>query len=293
MKRFIILIAVLFSVNLSAQHKIGIRAGLNYSTFDGPLEQNESYGISSGFHFGINYTYLFNDKLSFRGELLYIQRGSKQSLIDTTEGTGGVYYIINPFSGDNLVAQGKSEYNLDITNGYLSIPLTAHYRINSKWEAFGGFSIDFLIGPSARGKVNFTVPDQFFFQQSFDFRYNSDEAGGLNQLIDFRQPDNQVIIDVDGNSLIMPRVVTAYYNFTEDQKTGNRFKGIDAHLTAGMNYFINPGFYVGARIEYGINDITNNGMDISLRELDADNNFIFRDDNDRSISLGLSFGFRF
>ena len=50
----------LFTTIMMAQSfNIGVRAGLNYSTFKGPLEEsiNEDYGVSSGFHFGLNYYY--------------------------------------------------------------------------------------------------------------------------------------------------------------------------------------------------------------------------------------------
>ena len=82
MKNLIVLLFVVCSLPLLSQHKVGIRAGVNFNKFSGPQEQGEDYKMSNGFHFGINYTYLYSDKLSFRGELAYIQRGGKQSYID-------------------------------------------------------------------------------------------------------------------------------------------------------------------------------------------------------------------
>lgn len=288
MKNLFLLLLVALSTSIYSQHKVGIRAGLNYSSFSGELEENEDYSISSGFHFGINYTYLFNDNLSFRGELLYIQRGAKQTLQDTS---GSVYYIINAIGeGDNLLAFGEIDYQLEINNAYLSIPITTHYRLN-KFELFGGASIDFLIGPRARGLVDFQSEgdNSFFFTQSLDYNYSSDFAGSFNQ---FSQ-DN-IIINIDGQSFQLPRFAGAYYNFTANQlNEQQRFKRVDSHLIFGINYFINPGFYIGARGEYGLFDITNDEIDISLRELGADNEFILRTDTDRSISLSLSVGFRF
>ncbi len=268
-----------------SQHKVGVRAGMNYGKFSGPLEEGEDYGVANGFHFGINYTYLFNDIVSFRGELLYIQRGTKQTFSDST---GSVYYIINAIErSDNLVAFGSIDYQLEVSNAYLSIPITTHFRLNKKFEAYAGMSVEFLIGPSGKGLVDFEN-EEFFFRQSLDHSYGSDTAGFANPRI----PD-RVSIQVDGEDLTMPKFVGAYYNFTEDQVTGQRFKRIDAKLILGLNYFINPGFYIGARTEYGLTDITNNNMDYSLRELDSDRNFILRDDVDHSLSLNLSFGFRF
>lgn len=291
MKNLLILLLVTLSTSLYSQHKVGIRAGLNFSSFSGELEENEDYGISSGFHFGINYTYLFNDNLSFRGEISYIQRGANQSLQDTS---GSVYYIINPLEVgvDNILAFGEIDYQIEITNAYLSIPITTHYRVN-KFEFFGGASVDFLIGPRARGLVDFRsdelIDEPFFFTQSLDYRYSSDVAGSFNDFV-----QDNIVININGENLLLPRFAGAYYNFTTAQLNGQqRFKRIDSHLIFGLNYFINPGFYIGARGEFGLFDITNDEIDISLRELDSNNEFILRTDTDRSISLSVSVGFRF
>ena len=291
MKNLLILLLVALSTSLYSQHKVGIRAGLNFSSFSGELEENEEYGVSSGFHFGINYTYLFNDNLSFRGEILYIQRGANQSLRDTS---GSVYYIINPLEigANNLLAFGEIDYEIEISNAYLSIPFTTHYRVN-KFEFFGGASIDFLIGPRARGLVDFRsdelIDEPFFFTQSLDYNYASDVAGSFNDLI-----QDNIVININGDNLLLPRFAGAYYNFSTAQlNEQQRFKRVDSHLIFGLNYFINPGFYIGARGEYGLFDITNDEIDISLRELDSNNEFILRTDTDRSISLSVSVGFRF
>ncbi|MBT8230319.1 MAG: PorT family protein [Saprospiraceae bacterium] len=286
MKKLILFILVLTSIQLGAQHRVGVRAGLNYSTFRGPVEQGEDYAIGNGFHFGINYTYELNDIFGIRGEILYVQRGAKQNYF-----SDDTYHIIRSLNINKFVEQGMVDLKMDISNAYLSIPVTAQLDVGRKLEIFGGMSVDFLVGPSGRGKLDFTSrdrPDDIFFIQSYDHRYNSDEAGEYNVII----PEFISII-VDGDRVELPKVVGAYYNFDSDQKTGKRFNTVDAHLIFGGNYFINPGFYIGARLEYGLTDITNDQMDYSLSELDADENFIFREDKDSSMSLSISFGFRF
>ncbi|MDA8692554.1 PorT family protein [Saprospiraceae bacterium] len=285
MKNLILLLFLVSSVPLLSQHKVGIRAGVNFSKFSGPVEEGEDYDISNGFHFGINYTYLFNDILSFRGELVYIQRGTKQRYQDSL---GTSYYIVNPLESEvNTVIFGNIDSQLEVTNAYLSIPITAHLRLNRKFEAFGGVSFEYLIGSSGRGLVDFNN-DEIFFRQSLDYSYLSDVAGGFNPNI-----SDVVTIMVNDDIVTLPRFVGAYYTYLPSQVVGNRFDRLDANLILGMNYFINPGFYIGVRGEYGVADITNNDMDVSLRELDSANSFILRDDRDNSISLSLSFGFRF
>lgn len=279
----------LSALQLNAQHKVGVRAGLNYSSFNGPLEQNESFGTSSGFHFGINYTYQLPNNLGFRAELLYVQRGAKQVFRDSM-----AQYLINPIipsNAETFLETGNLEYELDITPGYLSIPLTAHYRLK-RFELFAGASLDFLVGSSGKGRADFRSTergDGIRFVQSLDHAYNSDEAGEYNTFL-----RENVIILVDGEQVTIPKVVGAYYNYTSEQRdAGNRINSFNAHLIGGVNYFLNRAFYMGLRYEYGLMDVTNNSVDPSLVDYDANNNYTFREDFDRPYSISVSFGFRF
>ena len=290
MKNLLIAIILCFGLSAVAQHRVGVRAGLNYSKFTGPLEANESYGITGGFHFGINYTYELNDVLGFRGELLYTQRGSEQNYL------GDSYYIINPISNhETFTANGNVDMNIKISNAYLSLPFTAHYRLSRKFEVFGGISIDFVVGPTGRGKAKFTheSDENITFTESFDHRYNSDVAGQYNTFIPFT--DN-VQVNVDGEIVTLPRITGAYYNYDRppvDEDIPSRINGFDSHLIGGFNYYINSGFYLGARVEYGLLDVTRDAVDRSLGELGEDGKFIFRDDSDKSFNIALSFGFKF
>lgn len=78
-RQHILLSVLLLSVFVGSSQSFGIRAGLNYTKFSGPLEQgvNETNSLSNGFHFGVNYAYKFADRLSVKGELLYTQIGTK------------------------------------------------------------------------------------------------------------------------------------------------------------------------------------------------------------------------
>ena len=81
MKKGLILILSLMIVSSlrSQDYDIGIRAGLNFSQFSGPTESdvNESYSISSGFHFGINFQWNFNRFFGLKSEIIYSQSGTK------------------------------------------------------------------------------------------------------------------------------------------------------------------------------------------------------------------------
>jgi len=275
---------------VSKAQTFGVKAGLNYSTFRGPTESgsnvSEQYGYSNGFHFGLSYSYNVTDIFSIRTELFYIQNGARQSY------EGDSYYIIRQ-SDKTTYEEGILEfYDLNISNAYISIPIVANYRINSKWEVFGGAYFNMLIGPTGIGQLKFLSderPDDIRFIQSLDFRYNSDapsEVSGrsVDQLQD-------IGILVDGEVVILPQFAGAYTR--QGEKTGNLFNFLDYGLTFGGHYFLNKGFFVGLTVDYGIPDLTNNSVDISLKELNPDNSLIFKDDADRHLGIKASFGFRF
>lgn len=289
MRLYKLLFVIFFVGIFQSAHSqtFGVRAGLNYSKFLGPTETgvDERYGFSNGFHFGLSYSYEFTDLFSLRTELVYIQNGS------TYDFEGDSYYIIRQSDKTTFEQGNLEQYNLNISNAYISIPVVANYNINDKWEVFGGAYINMLIGPTGRGQMTFESfdrPDEIRFKQSLDFRYNSDDAieitGRTVQL-------NEIGILVDGDIVILPTFAGAYTR--QGEKTGNKFNFLDFGLTAGFHYFLNKGFFVGLTFDYGIPDLTNNDVDFSLKELNPDNSFKFSDDKDRHFGIQASFGFRF
>jgi len=281
LKNIIIILFCLASLNAHSQsQKIGVRAGLNQSWFSGPTEVNESLTRNGGFHFGLNYSYYFNDFFGLRFELIYNQKGVTQKYL------GETYYILRRGS-ERLVDYGDTDYLLSISNGYLSLPVSASLYVRPNIEIFGGASVDFLISPTARGRIDYTsteFTDDIWFIQSMDYDYYNDEAARTNIA-------GSIALTVEGEPLPIPRVIGGYYFF--DDKDGNRFKAVDFNIHAGANYFLNTGFFVGATLHYGLIDITRDQMDVSLGELNPDNSFIFRQDKDHQLSLQFSLGFRF
>ena len=266
---------------------IGVRAGLNYGTFRGPVESsiNEDYGVSSGFHFGLNYAQNFTDVFSVRLEVLYIQNGAKQSF--GGEGTESFYKIPIP-NGEDVVERGRLDYDLDISNAYISFPLTAHINVTEKIELSAGAYVSMLVSPTATGLQEFNStnnPDQILFKQSLDFKYNADEAGE-GQAIG-RSPG----IIVDGVVVYLPKFAGAYYQFNE--KRANAINFLDYGLVVGASYNINRGFYFGLRADIGLADITDNDMDISRSELGENDTYIYKNDKDTHFGVQASFGFRF
>lgn len=297
MKKLIIFLLVFVTIQLSAQHKFGVRAGLNYSSYLGDTDPGESYSLNSGFHFGINYTYMFTPELGLRGEILYTQRGSGYKFLTPDSITGTPYLIKSTNSADlAFLDYGLVDLTLELSNGYLSVPLTLQYQASRKFEVFGGITIDMLIQPGGRGKVDYSSilrPDGIFFQQSLDYNYRSNPPGELTFIQEIGAGQEFVSLIVDDMIVTIPRTVSAYYNYQRGEEIEKKYNFFNAHLTLGTNYFINNGFYIGARAEYGLFDLTNNKGDFSMTEFNSDGSYVYKDDFDRSISLNLSFGFRF
>lgn len=275
----IIVVAGLF--NLHSQ-SVGVRAGWNLSKFDGPLETHDTFKLNNGFHFGINYGYKFSNKFMLRTELLYNQVGSKQIY------NGPSYYLI--YTADKTVYEkGKKTINLEITNSYISLPVSGVWSPSPKFEIFGGVSANFLASSGGRGTLRFESdanPDNIVFRQALDYRYYNDEAktpssGNLSV----------IKIRVDGKIVELPKSIGAYYQ--TDAKVANQYKWYNFNTFAGFNYFLNRGFYAGVRYEYGLTDVTNDKMDHSQENLNENYSFIKRKDKDRQITWQLSVGFRF
>jgi len=261
MRIYTYLFAIIFSFAIQSVHAqtFGVKAGLNYSTFLGPTESGveEKYGFSNGFHFGLSYSYDFTDLFSLRTE------------------------------------QGKLEfYDLNISNAYLSIPVMANYRINNRWEVFGGAYLNMSIGPTARGRMKFESnenPDEIRFIQSLDFRYANNDIDEITGRSTGQLTDIGIL--VDGEIVILPSFAGAYTQ--QGEKTATKINFLDYGLTGGVHYFLNKGFFVGLTLDYGLPDLTNNKADISLKELNSDDSFIFSEDKDTHLGIKASFGFRF
>lgn len=288
---FVVLLSLMTTVVFSQQkkNKIGVKLGLNYFKFLGPTEEagNETFSFASGFEFGLNYTYYLNYFLGFRGELVYLQKGSKRTYV------GDSYAIIETPGGDHI-EEGLGELTMSYSLGYISFPFSVVVHPISKIELFGGVSFDLMVSPIGSGNYKFTSrdnPDKIFFRQSLEHKYKSDVAGFFNSL-----PGTISVIvtgdDGEEQTVGIPKSVGAYYYY-EDEITDSFFNWFDIGLHAGASYFINPGLFVGAKFNYNLFDLTNQEFDVSQEKLNEDGSFITRNDEDTSIGFQVFFGFRF
>lgn len=276
-------IIILFSFSSNAQrYNLGIRAGLNYSKILGPAEEGMMEGskFNNGIHFGLTFAYKLNEIAGFKTEIAYSAIGSNDSIV------GDSYYIFG-IGTENVAKEGHVKRYLDKNNAYINIPFHAYVYPFPKLELFGGPYIGFLINPSAGGKLEFNDGSddlKYSFIQSLDYNYYSDEA---RQGKGFGK---SITVIVDESTIIMPRVVGAYYQFIE--KNGGLFNFFDLGLSAGAQYYINKSFFAGVRADYGLLDVTRKKMDVSYSALN-NGQYVFRDDRDVNLSIQLSLGFKF
>ena len=148
------------------------------------------------------------------------------------------------------------------------------------------------MNPLATGTLNFGDSEDLFenpqsFSQGLDFDFDSDIPGGFNQNLTPR------LLIVDGKDVDIPGAIGAYYLFENVEQFEDKFNSIDYGLIGGFSYYFNRGFYGSVRVEYGLNDITRTEGDVSLQELNPDRSFVFNEDDDRTLGLFLSLGFKF
>lgn len=285
------LILFFFLTSVSAQElTFGFKAGLNFSRISTEdLEQAsgedlESFGQNSGFHLGVAVSTKLNDYFGLRGEFLFSQKGGRY------EYEGESYSRLLSFTGEErLIRSGFREMNLNISNAYIDIPLMAYVKPVSWLELAAGVNVGVLISSTGAGELVFREESQSdedaFRGISLDYRFFGDDVG------EFVDDGNTEIRVINGTSFEIPKTLQTYFDYPEGAETG-LFNRLDFGIHASANVFINRSLFVGVRFNYGLTDITDEEVDRSLMSTDG-NDFIFRDDFDRNISLQASIGFSF
>ena len=178
---------------------------------------------------------------------------------------------------------------MKISNAYLTVPVTLQWQATKKIEVSAGLYASYLIGPRGNGTIYFEKnKDSLFFKQSLVHNYYKDEAGGIAN----SAPGASVW--VEGIVVTLARDAGAYYNYGATEMDGKYYNRWDFGLTGGVSYFINRGFFFGVRYDFGLRDITNNGMDYLRKDTDpTTGKGILSNHFDRNVGIQASFGFRF
>ncbi len=297
MKRYNLLFApaiflFLAVVTLPAQNTVygGFKAGINFATMDGPSLMGangmelESFNYSTGFHVGVNVNLELTDYFGLRGEIIYGQKGTEYNF------SGESFMPFYRADGNGLImASGNRNSIISITNTYIDLPLSAFVRFG-RLELSGGLSVGVLVSSTGVGEITFNgispqgenlnnivfiVDGSYFDADAFD------PANATN-------PTDRRI---DGQRMTLPEVVGTYYDNPDPEKP--LFNRLDAAVQGGASFYLNQGLFISFKGYYGIADITRNEYDYSVVELDNNQNLIFREDDDRNITLQASVGFHF
>lgn len=282
--------------SLDAQIRYGFKTGLNFASMKGPSDVDadgkelESWDNVTGFHIGASFAYNFTDNYSVQTELLFSKRGAKYTF------DGDSYRVFRYTNGQTL-STGTSRYLINVNNSYIDIPLTFVARWGD-FEVSGGAYAGFLVGSVGDGSLRYsgtTVPlgntvtntetgaSELVFNLSHNYRKDKPGEGDDAQ---------KVIAKVDARNVEMPATLGAYYDYTEDR--GSLYNSVDYGLIGGLAYYLSNSLYIGARLQYGMADVTNNNADLSKTEINVtDGTLIYRDDKDKNFAIQVSVGFSF
>jgi len=284
---FITLIVSIPFLGSAQGWKLGFKTGVTISKIDGPSEQASGMDLESnttdgGFMIGAIIGYKFTDLAGIKGEILYNQKGTNYNF----QGPG--YQIFPNDAGGQTILTGEQRIDLGVSTSYLDIPIMAYGRLG-KFEFEGGVSVGFLLSASASGEleidgVTASGASAGIYNGVLDYRYNRDNPGIVTT------PD-VVALNIDGQAINVPKILTAFYPFTTDR--GRYYNVLDFGLVGGINYYWNQTLYLGARVNYGLSDVTSNdGYDVSKATLNG-GNFINQTDKDQNFSIQFSLGFSF
>ena len=291
MKKVLLIVIILTAIqytSFSQNLKVGFKAGLNSSTFNGPSELDDSgksletFNSNTGFIVGVTLAYPFTKEFGIRGELLYGTNGGRKIFESNS-----AYQSFKTINNVPEIVTGYKRENINVFNSYIQLPLTVYYKFFKKIELSTGICPSFLVSSTGTGelkqilKSSNTLKDGTLIQD-LEYNYYKDK-------LDTKLGD-PVKFNLNSEEIATRTKLSAYEAYTT--KSGDYYNSFDLGILVGMAYYFNSSLFVGARLYYGLNDVTNNNLDISLNKLN-NNKLIFRNDNDRNLDYQFMVGFQF
>lgn len=286
----VLLLALLTTGMANGQNEkigFGFRAGASIATLDGPSElgpngeELEEYTMARGFHLGAAFLYKFTDLVGMKAELVYSRRGTIYNY------DGPSYYVLGRNTLTEKTIGGTRNQELNVSNVFLDVPLTAYYKIGN-FEISGGVNMGILMASTAGGSTDFNGVSNLGttvapFEVGLNHNYKSDKAGEASS--------ETFTVVVDGFPIQVPETVMAYYEF--ETKDKNWYNTIDWGLVGNLAFYINEGLFLSVRYMHGLGDVDQNTYDVSLQSLNQDGSFIYREDKNESRAWQFSVGFSF
>jgi hypothetical protein len=281
---FAALALLLLSSNsvFSQELHYGFRAGLNYSSINGPSESingnsTETFGFGNGFVVGPLASLVFSEKYGFRGELLFSQKGGK-------------YKYDGPSNRDFLASRnaiiattGNEKLDVTITNNYIEIPLSAYYKVNQTLEVHGGAYLAYLLTSSGTGTTKYsgkTISGELTNEITQDLDYNYLRDKPNNTL------GGSLVKRLQGEDASLPNTLTAYSGIPN--ANGALFNRLNYGLMAGVSIFFNNSLSINIRGMYGLSDLTRTSADYG-RNLPRSQRSDFDKDITFQATIGLAF----
>jgi hypothetical protein len=293
---FILTIFTIFELQAQIDFKFGFRAGATLSQMFGPREMDaagnslETSKMTARICVGGTFSMPLNDRLGLGAEVLFSQKGALQRF-EADNSYLRLDGSVSNMNSSQIFTGNKRIRSVNITNGYVEIPLTFYaFAIKDRLMFDFGPSISFLVssrslGILKYGEIDAANPDPAdFLEIELDLR-GSDDAGALAD----RAVDKTG--KLDQTTIIYPSRIGSYYNFNE--KKGALYNTIDYGLNFGASLFFTKGLRVGTRVYYGLADVSNNNYDVQQNSLDANREFIFRKDRDTNFGVQVFIALQF
>ncbi len=293
MKNFvIILVWFLGIVTMVSGQKpwgFGFKAGGNWTTIQGPVDEGEKVNYQGGIHLGLEVSWKALPNFGVFSGFGYNQAGAKYDY----DGDG--YFVFRSIVKDAVVT-GHTTTKLLVEHSYLEIPLGIYYKPIKKLELTGGISANILVGSIAKGNMTFTSPSNggIDFSVLLDYDYlkdNAGEVGGRPTLK--RYVPNIYSKLIRGVKYDVPQTLGAYY-FLDKQVEKRKYNIFDYGGFVGIKYYLNSALYLSIKGYWGLTDITNTSTDFRY-QLDPTNPNALpsSDDVDKNVIYQMSLGFAF
>ncbi len=218
MKKFVLIILSLISINVSGQLQfIGIHGGLNLTNITSDATFNNRK-FRPGIMIGLNYEYIFSAKYSVGADVLYSQQGFRDKMISSNGGS-------NPIEGSYVI---KFYYD------YVSVPLKFGYEISEKYKGFVKVGVfpSFLLKAGTILPV-FDIDGNIVGSKTFDVKESVSkfDLGGLIELgAGYGLYDNLELF----SSIIYRHSFTKFSN--PDYFEGSNMRHYGFSLVIGLKY---------------------------------------------------------
>lgn len=215
--RLLSIVLLAMSQTVTAQIKLGVKAGPTIGALIGKVDRNTSSGtLKVGYHGGLYAEIPISEKLSFRPELQYSRFGlgyvENRPRTDTTQ-----LFIVPIVPPDTFLiptfytAFVQGEYKLQS----LRVPLKVQYRLSDRMSLNTGFSFNFLLKGENTGTQQIDIGEKAGQQEEFESEEAYVDALYTRSFMEFDEGGTIRKFDVQyslGSQLRLYKGLQAYFD---------------------------------------------------------------------------------